>query len=149
MQLNVFFFYYFSNDKKSGGTLNNQPQSFEQNQLDWEEDLPNSNILEPNKSNTSESFHRLTISDKNIIIVDTRDKFYKMLRYLSVQYFIAFDSEWKPTFCATNEVALIQLASHNHIYLIDVITLSIRNDDWNRLGKCLFNNNEILKIGKQ
>ena len=72
-----------------------------------------------------------------------------MLNILSVQRFVAFDAEWKPTFCSTNEVALIQLATRNVIFLIDVIMLNISNEDWNHLGKRVFNNNEILKIGEK
>lgn len=89
----------------------------------------------------------LTLDNSKIILVNSRDKFFKMLRYLSVQYLVAFDAEWKPTFCSSNELALIQLATREYVYLIDVIQLKIANKDWHQLGRYVFNNNEVLKLG--
>lgn len=91
--------------------------------------------------------HRLSLDESSIVLVDERHKFYKMLKYLSEQYLISFDAEWKPTFSSTNELALIQIATRECIYLIDVVQLNIGSDDWSQLGKYVFNNNEILKLG--
>lgn len=91
--------------------------------------------------------HTLSLEASDITIVQTRQEFYKMIKYLAVQNYIAFDAEWKPTFCTTTELALIQLATSSKIFLIDVILISIDISDWNKLGELIFNNNEILKIG--
>lgn len=91
--------------------------------------------------------HRLSLDESRIVLVDERHKFYKMLKCLSDQYLISFDAEWKPTFSSTNELALIQIATRDFIYLIDVVQLNIASDDWIQLGKYVFNNNEILKLG--
>lgn len=97
--------------------------------------------------NTTTESHRLSLDESSIVLVDERNKFYKMLKYLSGQYLISFDAEWKPTFSSTNELALIQIATREYIYLIDVVQLNIGLDDWSQLGKYVFNNNEILKLG--
>lgn len=94
-------------------------------------------------------YHTLSLEKSSIVLVDQRDKFYQMLQQLIVQSVIAFDAEWKPICCATAEVALIQLATGEKIYLIDVITIDLGADDWNKLAQHLFNNVEILKIGIQ
>lgn len=91
--------------------------------------------------------HRLSLDESSIVLVDERNKFYKMLKYLSEQYLISFDAEWKPTFSSTNELALIQIATREYIYLIDVVQLNIGSEDWSQLSKYVFNNNEILKLG--
>lgn len=72
-----------------------------------------------------------------------------MIKYLAVQYLIAIDAEWKPTFNVKSEVAVIQLATKEKIYLIDVVTLRINDDDWDKLGKYIFNNDEIVKLGNK
>lgn len=100
------------------------------------------NICDPNE------IHILALDDSNIIIVQNRVQYYDMIRYIAAQNYISFDAEWKPTFCATTELALIQLATNSKIFLIDVISISIDINDWNQLGELIFNNNEILKIGK-
>lgn len=57
------------------------------------------------------------------------------------------DAEWKPTFGLTTDVALIQLATRNVVYLVDVVTLDLHASQWGLLGKYVFNNEEILKLG--
>lgn len=105
---------------------------------------PANNSTEPKRKLET---HRLSLDESSIVLVDERNKFYKMLKYLSDQYLISFDAEWKPTFSSTNELALIQIATRDYIYLIDVVQLKIGSDDWSQLGKYVFNNNEILKLG--
>lgn len=82
-----------------------------------------------------------------IIMVDTREKYFQMLSYLTAQFVIGFDAEWKPI-STTPEVALIQLATNERVYLVDVILIDINANDWNKLATHVFNNVEILKLGK-
>lgn len=58
---------------------------------------------------SAESIHLLSLELSQLHLVDTRTKFYAMLRTLIRENMVAFDAEWKPTFFSTNEVALIQL----------------------------------------
>lgn len=39
-------------------------------------------------------------------------------------------------------------ATRNQVFLIDVIQLDIHSEDWNQLGRQIFNNMEILKLGE-
>lgn len=85
-----------------------------------------------------------------ISYVDRRESFDEMLGYLSRQHLVAFDAEWNPIKTATSsELALIQFATAERIFLIDVISEAITIDYWNRLATDVFNNLEILKIGKK
>lgn len=96
---------------------------------------------------TTDLIHRLALDPSKLVLVDTRIKFYTMLRTLICESMVAFDAEWKPTFFSTNEVALIQLATRKQVFLVDVVQLDIGNEDWNQLGRQIFNNMEILKLG--
>lgn len=93
-------------------------------------------------------YHALKLNQSHIRLIDSRDKFIEMLSYLTSQQFVAFDAEWKPI-CTTSSqtVALIQFATAERIYLLDVVTIQLNNGDWNRLANDVFNNLEILKIG--
>lgn len=93
------------------------------------------------------SYHSFDARRTPIMMVDTRDKYFQMLTYLTSQLVIAFDAEWKPISC-TPEVALIQLATNERVYLIDVIMIDINANEWNHLATHVFNNVEILKLGK-
>lgn len=68
-----------------------------------------SSMSTPNES--TELIHRLSLDASKLVLVDTRIKFYTMLRTLICESMVAFDAEWKPTFFSTNEVALIQLVN--------------------------------------
>lgn len=60
------------------------------------------------------------------------------------------DTEWKPTILSCSDVSLIQLAKRDRVYLLDVISLmqlGMSDKDWNLLGTCIFNNEEVLKLG--
>lgn len=100
----------------------------------------------PTNSPSHIKFHTLP-REHTIVLVDTSQKYYDMLRYVSAQSIIAIDAEWKPIASATTEVALIQIATREPIFLIDAILLAIDVADWNKLGTYVFNNHEVLKIG--
>lgn len=96
-------------------------------------------------------YYRLKLSPSPhfITYVDRRDTFDDMLSYLTRQNLVAFDAEWNPIKTSSPELALIQLATAERIFLIDVISADISRDDWNRLATLVFNNLEILKLGTQ
>ncbi|XP_053693223.1 exonuclease mut-7 homolog [Sabethes cyaneus] len=96
--------------------------------------------------NTREPTHTLSLDDCHVHLVDSRDKFYAMISDLRQQSLIAFDSEWKPTFGGTNEVSLIQLATWDNVYMIDVMTGQLEAADWVALAKNVFNRDDILKL---
>lgn len=91
---------------------------------------------------------KLNPSPNFITYVDRLDTFDEMLCYLSRQPLVAFDAEWNPIKTAFNELALIQCATAERIFLIDVISPDFTINSWNQLAARIFNNLEILKIGK-
>lgn len=94
-----------------------------------------------------ERFHDLKLRLTDIDLINKRDKFDEMLTYLSSQQMVAFDAEWKPISASSVDIALIQFATEEKIYLVDVLSDDIGINDWNRLATKVFNNVEILKIG--
>lgn len=87
-------------------------------------------------------------SPQFITFVDRHDAFHEMLSYLMRQQIVAFDAEWNPIKTSSPELALLQFATIERIFLIDVISADISRDDWSQLAANVFNNLEILKIGK-
>lgn len=95
-----------------------------------------------------DQFYSLKLGCSDIYLIDERIKFDEMLIYLSNQQMIAFDAEWKPISTSFVDIALIQFATTDKIYLLDVLKIDIDINDWNNLATKVFNNVEILKIGK-
>ncbi|XP_055551478.1 exonuclease mut-7 homolog [Wyeomyia smithii] len=95
---------------------------------------------------SGEPTHSLCLDDRHVHLVDSRDKFYAMISDLRQQSLISFDSEWKPTFGGSNEVSLIQLATWDNVYMIDVMTGQLETTDWVALAKNVFNRDDILKL---
>jgi ribonuclease D len=62
---------------------------------------------------------------------------------------VGIDSEWKPYFgTRRNELALIQLASRERVYILDVCNLGSKCPElWQALGLILFANENIIKLG--
>lgn len=94
----------------------------------------------------SEPAHTLRLDESHVHLVDSKDKFYAMLSDLCRQSMIAFDSEWKPTFGGANEVSLIQLATWDDVYMIDVMVSQLEPLDWAALAKNVFNRDDVLKL---
>lgn len=50
-----------------------------------------------------------------------------------------------------NDLKIIEIcalqATRRQVFLVDVVQLDIANEDWNQLGRQIFNNMEILKLG--
>jgi len=63
---------------------------------------------------------------------------------------VGIDSEWKPFFgTKKNELALIQIASKERVYILDVCSLGLKYPErWNELEHTLFTNENIIKLGK-
>jgi hypothetical protein len=98
----------------------------------------------------SEIVHELPADKCAVILINDVDLYRAMIDDLQRTKMISFDTEWKPTILSCSEVSLIQLAKRDRVYLLDVITLmnkKMSERDWNLLGKCVFNNEEILKLG--
>jgi hypothetical protein len=97
-----------------------------------------------------ECVHTLPLNKCCVILVNEIELYREMINDLQTSKIISFDTEWKPTILSCSEVSLIQLAKRDRIYLVDVITLMQHNmssRDWSLLGRCIFNNEEILKLG--
>lgn len=64
---------------------------------------------------------------------------------------VGVDCEWKPTFgVQKSELALMQIATRDYVYILDVIQLGGKTPHlWQELGKFLFNNCDILKLGNK
>ena len=102
------------------------------------------------KTQELEEIHILPIDSSLIALVNTITSYRDMIADLRSSKMIAFDTEWKPTILSCNEVSLIQLAKRDMIYLVDVISLmqaKMADEDWGMLGRWIFNNDEILKLG--
>lgn len=102
------------------------------------------------KTQEQEEIHVLPIDSSQIVLVNTISSYHSMISDLRCSKMIAFDTEWKPTMLACNEVSLIQLAKRDMVFLVDMISLiqaKMSGEDWSMLGKWIFNNDEILKLG--
>ncbi|PNF25254.1 hypothetical protein B7P43_G13163 [Cryptotermes secundus] len=62
---------------------------------------------------------------------------------------VGIDSEWKPYFgTRRNELALIQIATRERVYILDVCNLGSECPElWHGLGLILFANETIIKLG--
>lgn len=120
----------------------------------WEDEYEEWNDSPPptaaKKTQEQEEIHTLPIDPSRIVLVNTTSSYRSMIADLRCSKMIAFDTEWKPTILACNDVSLIQLAKRDMVYLVDMISLmqaKMADEDWSMLGKWIFNNDEILKIG--
>ncbi|CAH2104601.1 unnamed protein product [Euphydryas editha] len=100
--------------------------------------------------NESQKYYKLPLSEKNIKIIDSGEKFYDLVSNLINCSVVSIDCEWKPSFgAAQSQVALIQIASYNCVYLIDTLILNNKqySSFWYRFNKSLLDNAEIIKLG--
>ncbi|XP_063704618.1 exonuclease mut-7 homolog [Culicoides brevitarsis] len=93
-----------------------------------------------------ENYPSYSIEMSKILVVTTVKHYYRMIGELARHDVVGFDCEWK---FGETEIDLIQLASKEKVYLIDVKTLKnvLSPDDWRILGRKIFRNEEILKLG--
>lgn len=61
---------------------------------------------------------------------------------------VGLDLEWKPTMVVGNgDLSLLQLATHERVYLIDVLALCHVQHLWKTFAKLVLHNNNIIKLG--
>lgn len=116
----------------------------------WEDDWDDQPAKFVHKTQELEEIHAIPLDSSRVILVNTVQIYRNMISDLRCTKMIAFDTEWKPTIFSCNDVSLIQLAKRDTVYLVDVISLiqaAMTDDDWSLLGKWIFNNDEILKLG--
>lgn len=113
-------------------------------------DAPEEEMWDTNVD-TSRGFYKLTLTENQIAFVDTGEKFYDLLMSDVVKSsVVSIDCEWKPSFGATqSQVALIQIATIDKIYLIDALVLnkSEYSSFWCSFYKSFLDNAEIIKVG--
>ncbi|XP_075156421.1 exonuclease mut-7 homolog [Haematobia irritans] len=118
----------------------------------WVDDGPQMPSSRKNKNSSISLLHkddylRIQLPSESIILVDTQTKFLEMLQYLEKFLLIGFDSEWKPSMNNDNHVSLIQLATPERVYLVDCLSPHLDDHMWKMMGRRIFNNLEILKLG--
>ncbi|XP_046961107.1 exonuclease mut-7 homolog [Vanessa cardui] len=100
--------------------------------------------------NITQKYFKLPLPESSIKIIDTGETFYDLVSNLKNCSIVSIDCEWKPSFGATqSQVALIQIASYDCIYLIDTLVLNNKqySSFWYRFNKSLLDNAEIIKLG--
>ncbi|XP_072755515.1 exonuclease mut-7 homolog [Anoplolepis gracilipes] len=96
------------------------------------------------------NYHVLKLPRESINVVDNGRLFEEFLdnglRNVSV---VGIDLEWKPSFGTKQpELALIQIATEDNVYILDVTTLGNKLPElWTAVGLMLFGNKNIVKIG--
>lgn len=103
-----------------------------------------------NQVNNEISYHKFALDVDDICLVEDHATFTSFLETgLKDVDIVGVDCEWKPSFAGHfNELALMQIATRNRVYIIDVISLGALNSNcWQQLSRVLFNNCDILKLG--
>ncbi|XP_013188882.2 exonuclease mut-7 homolog [Amyelois transitella] len=103
------------------------------------------------ESRDSKEYYKMSLTSDQIIMIDTGEKFYDlMISRLKGCNIVSIDCEWKPSFGATQfQVALIQVATVDSVYLIDTLLLNKQqySSFWHTFNKSLLDNGEIIKLG--
>jgi hypothetical protein len=116
----------------------------------WDDDEWDEQPVKPQPEEIHEELHSLPLDPSRIVLVNSVSLYKNMIDDLRKSKMIAFDTEWKPTILSCNDVSLIQMAKRDMVYLVDVISLmqaKMSDEDWSLLGRWIFNNDEILKLG--
>ncbi|CAH0404842.1 unnamed protein product [Chilo suppressalis] len=115
------------------------------------EDSPEEENWDAQQVGSSLEYYKLKLSDDYIILIDTAEKFYDlMMSDLNECNIVSMDCEWKPCFGAKqSQVALIQIATNNRVYLIDTLVLNkpSYSSFWYTFYKSFLENAEIIKLG--
>ncbi|XP_017762785.1 PREDICTED: exonuclease mut-7 homolog isoform X2 [Eufriesea mexicana] len=96
------------------------------------------------------NYYELKLSRDSIKVVNNPCSFEEFLDHgLKDVSIVGIDSEWKPCFGTKQiELALIQIATINNVYILDVTTMGNELTElWTKLGLVLFQNRHILKLG--
>ncbi|KAL6435567.1 hypothetical protein ACFW04_005491 [Cataglyphis niger] len=98
----------------------------------------------------NQNYHILKLPRESINVVDNGRLFEEFLdNGLRNVTIVGIDLEWKPSFGTKQpELALIQVATEDNVYILDVTTLGNELSElWAELGLMLFGNKNIIKIG--
>lgn len=94
--------------------------------------------------------YSLTLSDEDIILVDSLAVFEECAGLLRASPVVSVDAEWKPIFGSgpDEQAALLQFATATKVYLLDLIVLQplLQDYHWQSIGE-LFSNPQIHKLG--
>jgi uncharacterized protein with PIN domain len=107
-----------------------------------------------------ENYYKLNIDESRIKLVENKTELFDLLEDVLIKnkneeyIYVGVDAEWKPT-CATARfndsklVALVQIATSESIYLIDMIKLYdlLEKEELQLFSKLFFCNKKIIKIG--
>ncbi|KAK9499662.1 hypothetical protein O3M35_002669 [Rhynocoris fuscipes] len=102
-------------------------------------------------SDITEKYHRLSLPPSAIHIIDNYEKFIGFIKHCS--YFkkmevVGIDAEWKPTMVtAATEISLLQIATSEEIFLLDVLALSQYIHVWKEFDQQFFRNSSIMRLG--
>lgn len=96
-------------------------------------------------------YYEFSLPVDKIVMIDSVEKFFDLCSMdFSGFSIVSIDCEWKPSFgAAQSHVALVQIATNDHVYLIDTLVLNNQQYSslWNSLNKSLLDNPEIIKLG--
>ncbi|KAG7169011.1 Exonuclease mut-7-like, partial [Homarus americanus] len=95
-------------------------------------------------------FYSLSIPSEKVVIIDTVDSVERCTKELLSSPLLGIDTEWKPTFGtgAGEQAALLQLATTNQVFLLDLISLQpvLKDCHWHLIGQ-MFSDPQITKLG--
>ncbi|CAG9831594.1 unnamed protein product [Diabrotica balteata] len=95
-------------------------------------------------------YHKMPLPMSAICLIDDPLRFENFLDMASQEVdIIGIDCEWKPSFGGQlNELALMQIATRKNVFILDIINIGNKCPHlWQELGKFIFNNCDILKVG--
>lgn len=103
-------------------------------------------------------YHELSLSEKQIHIIDCASKFNEFLDKINVELFdtnlniFGLDCEWKPELTRDkSDLASIQLATVDSVYIFHLPQLQPAENfkaHWHEFSMNIFSNINILKLGK-
>ncbi|XP_034947539.1 exonuclease mut-7 homolog [Chelonus insularis] len=105
----------------------------------------------PSSQEADSIYHTLKLPRESIILIQNPTALEEFIHYQLTQItLVGIDSEWKPNFGGfkENQISLIQIATKNNVYIVDVIEIGSENTElWRKFGAALFGNKHITKIG--
>ncbi|XP_011314175.1 exonuclease mut-7 homolog [Fopius arisanus] len=96
------------------------------------------------------AYHTLKIPRDRVKLVDSPQTFSQFINQeMRGITMVGIDAEWKPSFgVKKSELAVIQVATENAVFILDVTTLRPENSEiWKQLSVKLLGNRSIVKIG--
>ncbi|CAH1105749.1 unnamed protein product [Psylliodes chrysocephalus] len=120
-----------------------QQKAFQQEYISWDDELVE-------QTEAPVEYHKMALPTTGIVLIDDPQKFENFLDMaLQDVYIIGIDCEWKPSFGGQlNELALMQIATRKNVFILDIVNIGNKCPHlWQELGKFIFNNCDILKVG--